>query len=116
MNVTLNFYSGRKYNYEDVKEQVTDKNPVVFIIPKKDNDSVYSMINISNDLKKYMCLSHSFDTPKVVAFLLSFDNIENSNVLMMAPSNKKDSTMLFIKRVLSCINTAKMCRKLKIKK
>lgn len=115
MKLTVNLYSGKKYSLEEVKKQVEDKNPVVFIVPNESNESVFSMMNISNSLKKYICVANSFDAPKVVAYLVSFKDLSKLNVLLMAPSGKRNKSLLFANKVSGCVNRANMIRGFKIR-
>lgn len=115
MRVTINLYSGKRYDLEEVRQQVEDKNPVVFIVPRDSNDSIFSMLNISNSLKKYICVSNSFDAPKIVAYLVSFEDLDKLNVLLMAPSDKKDRSLSFVRRVNKCVNKVNMARGFKIR-
>ena len=105
MKFTVNLYSGKKYSLEEVKKQVEDKNPVVFIVSNESNESVFSMMNMSNSLKKYIC----------VAYLVSFKDLNKLNVLLMAPSEKRNKSLLFANRVSGCVNRANMIRGFKIR-
>ena len=116
MRVTINLYTGKSYRLDEVSAQVSDKNPVVFIVTKETDDSVYSMVNISNSLRKYICIANSFDAPKVVAYLSSFEDSDRLKVLMMAPSDKRDRAIIFTKRVIGCVNRVVMARKIRVRR
>lgn len=114
IKMTLNLYSGRRYNTQEVQMQVLNKDPVIFIVPNEVNDSVYSILNISKDLRKYICLASSFNVAKVVSFLVSFKDGNNRRVLIMAPQPTKDDAISFSRDVLGHVNRIFDSRKFKI--
>lgn len=116
MNMTLNLYSGKKYYFEEVQQQLLDKDPVVFIIPENESiDSVYTMLNISRDLNKYICVSNGYQSSRVVAFLASFRDANKRKILVMAPNNSKQASITFTNNVLSCLSRINKTRSIKIR-
>lgn len=118
MKVTVNLYSGKSYPREAVIRQIMYRDPIVCIIDElSPAESVYSILNVSSDMRKYICVANGFDSPKVTTFLASFgEDITTCRVLISAPQDDKRETLAFVENVIRCVNIINGARRINIKK
>lgn len=113
MEFTLNLYSGRQYNKDEVFGQVANKDPIIFVIDDSTNPSVFSILNISKDLMKYILVCEDFNALSAIAYLASFDNTEARRVLIMAPMEAKTMAINFSNHLLKSIKKVEIARKIR---
>lgn len=113
MEFTLNLYSGRQYNKDEVFGQVANKDPIIFVIDDNTNPSVFSILNISKDLMKYILVCEDFNALSAIAYLASFDNTEARRVLIMAPIESKAMAINFSNHLLKSIKKVEIARKIR---
>lgn len=117
MKMTVNLYSDVRYTREDISRHLFYRDPIVFIVDDLYNhDSVYSLLNIASDMRKYICVADGYDSPKITSFLASFrDDIESSRVLVTAPVEDRKSVIPFLNDVIRCVRIVNRARGLSVR-
>lgn len=91
MNITLNLYTNKQIEPEEINQAILDKNPLILVATDTRTDDVVSKVEDTGyDMQKAVCFLRYYDTLRTVAFLASFKEVERRKVLIMAP--KQDSS------------------------
>lgn len=113
MSFSLNLYTNKKYDYLTVRNFLREKDPVIFILPQQPYDAIYHILNISDDLRKYLCLTQGFNISKATAFCASFDRIPYRRILVMSPYQGKEQAIRFTKQLIKNLNVITLSRGLR---
>ena len=113
MEFTLNLYSGRQYHKEEVFRQVINKDPIIFASSDNTSPSVFSILNISKELEKYILVCEDFNALSAIAYLASFSNISTRRVLVMAPVEERERAIKFSNHLLQSVKKVEIARKIR---
>lgn len=100
---TLSLHDKNKMDEEIIKKNIFAKNPIIFVVTSETHESIYQIVNMSENYRKNILVLDKFDLARSFAYLHSFIDLNRRNILLVAPSNLKRSAVTYANDLIASL-------------